>query len=463
MSIIDNTRPEAQTATGATALFPPDFLWGAASSSYQVAGATREDGRAPSIWDYFAATPGKTHQGETGDIADDHYHRMPDDVALMAALGLGAYRFSVAWPRILPQGTGAVNEKGLDFYDRLVDTLLAYGITPLATLYHWDLPLALHEQGGWLRRDTAYAFADYAEIVAKRLGDRVKWWTTHNEPWCAAYLGYGAGVHAPGIQDTQLAVLAAHHVLLSHGLAVPSIRAHVRHDAEVGISLNFSPVYAADDSPETRESVRRSDTFSNRWFIEPVYRGSYPDRLFADMKVAPPPMQQNDLAIISAPIDFLGVNYYSRSLLRGKAHDKGAEHVHTPGATYTEMDWEVYPDGLRDLLNRLHRDYAPRMMIVTENGAAFKDAWDGDGSVSDPQRVHYLDAHIQAVAQAIADGAPVRGYFTWSFMDNFEWAQGYSKRFGLVYVDYGTQRRIVKESGKWYASFLAALNGRKTP
>lgn len=451
MSIIDNTRPETQIATGANALFPPDFLWGAASSSYQVEGATREDGRAPSIWDYFASLPGKTYQGESGDIADDHYHRMPDDVALMAEMGLGAYRFSLAWPRILPQGTGIVNEKGLDFYDRLVDTLLAHNITPLATLYHWDLPLALHEQGGWLKRDTAYAFADYAEIAAKRLGDRVTWWTTHNEPWCAAYLGYGSGVHAPGIQDMQLAVIAAHHVLLSHGLAVPRIRAHVRSDAQVGISLDFSPYYAADDSAETRESVRRADTVRNRWFIDPVYRGNYPEQLFADMQVAPPPMQPDDLAIIAAPTDFLGVNYYTRSLVRGQAH------IYEPGTTFTDMGWEIYPDGLRDLLERLHRDYAPKTMIVTENGAAFQDTWNGDGSVADPQRVHYLDTHIQAVAQAIAAGAPVRGYFAWSFMDNYEWAEGYSKRFGLVYVDYATQRRVIKESGKWYSSFLASL------
>lgn len=452
MSIIDNTRTETQTATGATALFPPDFLWGAASSSYQVEGATREDGRAPSIWDYFAALPGKTYQGESGDIADDHYHRMPDDVALMAEMGLGAYRFSLAWPRILPQGTGAVNEKGLDFYDRLVDTLLAHNITPLATLYHWDLPLALHEQGGWLKRDTAYAFADYAEIVAKRLGDRVIWWTTHNEPWCTAYLGYASGEHAPGIQDMQMAVIAAHHVLLSHGLAVPRIRACVRQDAQVGISLDFSPIYAADNSAETLESVRRADTIRNRWFIDPIYRGSYPEQFFTDMQVAPPPMQSNDLAIISVPTDFLGVNYYTRSLLQGQAH------IHEPDATFTDMGWEIYPDGLRDLLERLHRDYAPKTMIVTENGAAFQDAWNGDGSVADPQRVRYLDTHIQAVAQAIASGAPVRGYFAWSFMDNYEWAWGYSKRFGLVYVDYATQRRVIKESGKWYSSFLATLN-----
>jgi beta-glucosidase len=451
MSIIDNTRPETQTAAGATALFPPDFLWGAASSSYQVEGATQEDGRAPSIWDYFAALPGKTYQGQSGEIADDHYHRMPEDVALMAAMGLGAYRFSLAWPRILPQGTGKINEKGLDFYDRLVDTLLSHNITPLATLYHWDLPLALHEQGGWLKRDTAYAFADYAEVVAKRLGDRVTWWTTHNEPWCSSYLGYGSGVHAPGIQDKQLAVIAAHHVLLSHGLAVPVIRAQTRPDAQVGISLDFSPFYAADDSAETQEAVRRADNTRNRWFIDPIYRGSYSDRLFADMQAAPPPIQPNDLAIISVPIDFLGVNYYTRIMVRGQAH------IHEPDAIYTDMGWEIYPDGLHDLLIRLHREYAPKTMLITENGAAFNDTWDGNGSIADPQRTRYLETHIQAVARAIADGAPVHGYFTWSFMDNYEWAEGYSKRFGLVYVDYPTQRRIIKDSGKWYSSFLASF------
>lgn len=462
----DHTGPEQQSSAALAASFPSDFLWGAATSSYQIEGATREDGRGVSIWDRFSATPGKTYQGATGDIADDHYHRMPDDVALMAALGLNAYRFSVSWPRIIPRGTGTINEKGLDFYDHLVDTLLARDITPLATLYHWDMPITLHEKGGWLVRETAYAFADFAEVMAKRLGDRVKWWATHNEPWCTAYLGYGSGVHAPGIADMQSAVMAAHHVLLSHGLAVPRIRASARSDARVGIILNFTPAYAADDRPETREYVRRGHDFNNGWFIDPILRGRYPATLFEDQHVFPPPMEPGDLAVISTPIDYLGVNYYTRSVVRAKTNNDGtseAEYIMpVPGATYTEMGWEVYPEGMYDLLTYIQRDYAPPAIIVTENGAAFNDQWDGDGHVPDMQRVHYLEAHINAIARAIADGAPVRGYFTWSLMDNYEWAQGYSKRFGIVYVDYPTQQRVVKDSGKWYASFLAGQRRHPT-
>jgi beta-glucosidase len=468
MSIIDNTRPETATGRVLPAQFPSDFLWGAATASYQIEGAIAEDGRAPSIWDRFAATPGKTYQGDTGEIAVDHYHRMQEDVALMAELGLGAYRFSVAWPRVLPQGTGTVNEKGLDFYDRLVDALLARGITPIVTLYHWDLPLALHDKGGWLVRETAYAFADYAEIMAKRLGDRVIWWTTHNEPWCTAYLGYGNGFHAPGMQDMQSAATAGHHVLLSHGLAVPRIRAQVRPDAQIGITLNFTPIYAADDRPETHMCVQQEDAFNNRWFIEPLLWGSYPDGLFDYMKVLPPASDAGDFAAIQAPVDFLGVNYYRRELARASSTSVATRNTPEieyispiPGSTYTDMGWEVYPDGLRDLLIRLHKDYTPGAMLVTENGAAFRDSWDGNGHVSDPQRMQYLHSHIQAVGEAMADGVPVRGYFAWSLLDNFEWVEGYNKRFGIVYVDYATQRRIVKESGRWYASFMASQQSRQ--
>ncbi|HLI05797.1 MAG TPA: GH1 family beta-glucosidase [Ktedonobacteraceae bacterium] len=443
------------------ASFPRSFLWGAATSSYQIEGATREDGRGASIWDRFSATPGKTYQGATGDIAVDHYHRMSDDVALMARLGLNAYRFSVAWPRVLPQGTGAVNEKGLDFYDRLVDALLEHKITPFATLYHWDLPLALEEKGGWLVRETAYAFADYAEIMAKRLGDRVIWWATHNEPFCTAYLGYGIGIHAPGIKNMQAAMTAGHHVLLSHALAVPRIRAAVRPDAQVGITLNFTLIDPADDSLETRECVRQEDTLNNRWFIEPIYRGSYPDHYFEERHTLPPAMEAGDSALIATPIDFLGVNYYTRYVIRARANGNGSNEaeivVPVPGASYTEVEWEVYPDGLYKLLARLNREYAPKKMLVTENGAAFNDQWNGEDFVSDPQRTHYLRTHIQAVARAIRDGAPVQGYFVWSLMDNYEWAYGYSKRFGIVYIDYSTQQRIVKDSGRWYSSFLASM------
>ncbi|HLI68227.1 MAG TPA: GH1 family beta-glucosidase [Ktedonobacteraceae bacterium] len=472
MSITDDTvsLSSSQTDTQSApiaASFPPDFLWGAATSAYQVEGAVHEDGRGPSTWDRFAATPGATYEGQTGEIAADHYHRMEEDVALMSQLNLNAYRFSIAWPRILPQGTGTVNERGLDFYDRLVDALLAHGIRPVPTLYHWDLPLALQDRGGWVNRDTAYAFADYAEIVTKRLGDRVDWWLTHNEPWCTSYLSYALGIHAPGLRDQQLAIVVGHHVLLSHGLAVPRMRAHLSPEAQVGIAIDFYPAYAADDRPETLLAVQRADTFRNRWFMDPVFRGKYPETLFSDLGVNPPPIHDGDLAIISTPIDFLGVNYYSRMVVQNRTNGASqAEQpvhadteiyealAHIPGSSYTEMGWEIFPDGLANILMRIHRDYAPKAIAITESGAAFNDHLDGNDSVHDPQRVDYLKAHIQAISEVIRQGAPVKGYFVWSLMDNFEWAEGYRKRFGLVYIDYPTQRRIIKDSGHWYAKFI---------
>jgi beta-glucosidase len=439
------------------AVFPPSFLWGVASSAYQVEGAVHEDGRGLSIWDVFSATPGKTYQGETGAVAADHYHRMPEDVALMAQLGIGAYRFSIAWPRILPEGVGRVNEPGLDFYDRLVDTLLAHGIQPFATLYHWDLPAVLQERGGWVQRDTASAFADYAEIVARRLGDRVARWITLNEPWCAAYLGYGNGEHAPGLHDPQSAAVVGHHLLVAHALAVPRLRA--TSSAPVGITLDFSPAYTADDCPETATAAARLDTSRNRWFADPIFRGSYPTDLFDILGVNPPPISDGDMAAISTPVDFLGVNYYSRMLVRASEQAPGApgvEFIQVPGAVYTKMGWEVFPQGLTDLLVRLHHDYAPPAMCITENGAAFDDEWNGDAHVHDPLRQAYLVRHIEAVARAIEQGAPVASYIIWSFIDNYEWAHGYKMRFGIVYVDYPTQRRVVKASGRWYADFLAS-------
>lgn len=466
MEILDQPQPRSLPDTDLSVSFPPDFLWGAATSSYQIEGALHEDGRGSSIWDVFSAMPGKVYQGQNGEPAADHYHRMPEDVALMAELGLNAYRFSIAWPRILPEGTGTINQRGLDFYDRLVDTLLARGITPAVTLYHWDLPVPLHERGGWLNRDTALAFADFAEVMARRLGDRVDWWITHNEPWCAAYLGYGIGVHAPGMQDINAACAAGHHLLLSHGLALPRLRASVRSTAQIGLTLNLYPIYPADDRPETQAAVERADAFSNRWFLDPVFRGHYPDGLFAGMGAAEPPIQDGDMEMIAAPIDFLGVNYYSRKVVRAlppgvptsEWAPNGYEDIAVPGASYTQMGqgWEIYPSGLTDLLVRLHKDYAPRAMAVTENGAAFEDHWNGDGQVSDPQRLQYVRDHLQAVGQALAQGVPMRGYFLWSLLDNFEWGEGYSKRFGVVYIDYASQRRVVKDSGRWYAAFLAA-------
>jgi beta-glucosidase len=444
--------------------FPADFLWGAATSAYQIEGATHEDGRADSIWDTFASIPGATFRGETAEVAADHYHRMQEDVALMAELNLSAYRFSLSWSRILPQGTGTVNARGLDFYDRLVDALLERGICPVATLYHWDLPLALHERGGWLARETACAFADYAEVVARRLGDRVPWWITLNEPWCAAYLGYGLGVHAPGIRSMQSAVVASHHLLLAHGLALPRIRMHTHPEARIGITLNLTPASAADDHVETLQGVEQTDVLHNRWFLDPLFHGRYPERLFADLAVAPPPIESTDMALISTPIDFLGINYFYRSLLRARLQAKAQhplapayEHVvPVPGASYTEMAWEIYPQGLGDVLLRVHQEYAPRLIIVTENGAAFDDHWDGRNPVWDQRRVQYLRDHIHVLEHARGQGIPVGGYFIWSLLDNYEWGDGYSKRFGIVYVDYATQRRLIKESGRWYATFIKA-------
>ncbi len=460
MSMKENGHSQFPIDTTLAAAFPSTFLWGVATAAYQIEGAAHEDGRGPSIWDAFAATPGKTYHGDTGNVADDHYHRMQTDVELMAHLGLNAYRLSIAWPRILPEGRGTVNTHGLDFYDRLVDALLAKGIQPFVTLYHWDLPLALQQEGGWLKRDTAYAFADYAEVMARQLGDRVAGWITLNEPWCSAYLGHAAGLHAPGVQDKQAAMTVGHHLLLSHGLAVARLRMHLRPEAQVGITLNFTPVYPADDRPETIRDTALADAFNNRWFLDPVYRGRYPEHFFDDMGLKPPPVQDGDLAIISAPIDFLGVNNYSRHVVRGKATPSIADEYQTvapvPGACYTEMGWEVYPQGLGNLLVRLHQEYAIPALFVTENGAAFADQLNSNDEVRDPRRVEYLRDYLHSAAQALEQGVPLRGYFVWSLLDNFEWADGYSKRFGIVYVDYTTQRRIIKESGRWYADLIAS-------
>lgn len=463
MSITEGFKPQEVADAELALSFPANFIWGAATSAYQIEGATREDGRGASIWDTFSATPGAVYRGDTGDIAVDHYHRTQEDLALMAGMGLNSYCFSIAWPRILPDGTGAVNSRGLDFYERLVDDMLAKGIVPFAKLYHWDLPQALEDRGGWRNRETALAFADYAEIVARRLGDRVPYWLTHNEPWCAAFLGYGIGIHAPGVRDRQAAVDAAHHLLLSHGLAIPRLRTYTNPQAQLAITLNLYPIYPADDSPETQHAVKYVDTFKNRWFLDPIFRGSYPEDFFQEFGTNPPPIQDGDFDIISTPIDILGVNYYSRNVVRGLPVTKSAdgsqgdfyeEIPFVPGSSYTAMNWEVYPEGLYDMLARLHRDYKPRSIMVTENGAAYDDQWNGNDQVSDPERLEYLRTHIQAVAKALEHGVPMNGYFAWSLTDNFEWAEGYNKRFGIVYVDYPTQRRIIKDSGRWYASFI---------
>ncbi len=437
---------------------PADFLWGAATASFQIEGATHADGRGESIWDRFCAMLGKVKNGDTGEPACDHYHRYAQDVALIKRLNLRAYRFSIAWPRILPEGTGAVNAAGLDFYDRLVDELLGAGVRPFATLYHWDLPQILQDRwGGWTGRETAEAFAAYVDVVSQRLGDRVTDWITLNEPWCAAWLGYGWGVHAPGLRDPNAALQATHHLLLGHGHAVPIVRRNST-AARVGITLNLLPAHPATDSAEDRAAAGAADGFSNRQYLDPIYKGSYPSDLTAQFGADAFPVQPGDMELIGAPLDFLGVNYYMRGVVKADptGRNPAGEHVRVEGAERTAMDWEVYPDGLRELLERVHRDYAPAVLYVTENGAAYDDVVTPDGHVHDEGRRAYLESHLAACARARAAGVPLRGYFVWSLLDNFEWAEGYSKRFGIVYVDYAAQERIVKDSGTWYAERIVA-------
>jgi beta-glucosidase len=434
--------------------FPDGFLWGTATAAYQIEGAWNEDGKGESIWDRFSHTPGKVLGGDNGDLACDHYHRWRDDIGLMRELGVHAYRLSISWPRVLPAGVGAVNPAGLDFYDRLIDGLLQVGIQPYVTLYHWDLPQALQDRGGWANRDTVAAFANYADVVVRRLGDRVKNWITHNEPWCVSILSHWIGEHAPGLHDIPTALAAAHHVLLSHGEAVPVLRAGSP-GAQVGITLNFSPAYPASDSVADQAAARRHDGYFNRWFLDPLYGRGYPADMVALYGAMMPEIRPGDLERIAAPTDFLGVNYYNRAVIRHDPNtpvlETGSEH---PEGEYTAMDWEVYADALRALLVRLQNDYAPGRMYITENGAAYPDTLEPGGRIHDEARISYLKGHLAAARAAIAEGAKLEGYFYWSLMDNFEWAWGYSRRFGIVYVDYPTQRRILKDSAMFYGDVI---------
>lgn len=438
-------------------LFPKEFLWGAATASYQVEGAFDEDGKGESIWDRFSHTPGKVLNGDTGDVACDHYHRYRDDVKLMRNLGLKAYRFSISWPRIFPSGGGRPNQKGLDFYRSLVDALLNAGIKPVATLYHWDLPQALQDKGGWPQRDTAEYYADYAAYMFEKLGDSVALWITHNEPWVVSVLGYGIGVHAPGIRDLSLAVKAAHNLLLSHGKAVKIFRDLKLGDSKIGITLNLTPVYPASSSEADKEAARRYDGFSNRWFLDPIFKGRYPEDLMEVFGGAGylPQIDSHDFDVIAAPIDFLGVNYYTRTVVQASEANRPlmASQVE-PKTNITEMGWEIYPQGLYDLLTRIHKEYGGPLIYITENGAAFKDTVNESGEVEDNQRIDYFKQHFIRLHEAIRDGVKVAGYFAWSLMDNFEWAYGYSKRFGIVYVDYPTQERIPKKSALWYRGVI---------
>ncbi len=433
--------------------FPNDFKWGVATSSYQIEGAAFEDGRGTSIWDTFCRTPGKVANGDNGDIACDHYHRYLDDIELMAELGVQMYRFSIAWPRIMPQGTGEVNQAGLDFYDRLVDALLAKGIQPYATLYHWDLPQPLQDAGGWPSRFVVDAFADYANVVSRCLGDRVQHWMTHNEPWCAAFLGYGIGHHAPGIQDFPASLRAAHHLLLSHGRAVPAIRANGDARTQVGIVLNLTWADPATDSDADKAAAARVEGFQNRWYLDPVYRGEYPADMVALYGGEVPGLEDGDLKEISAPTDFLGINYYTRGVVAHDEANGGPLQVTSvrPEGEYTEMDWEVHPDSLYRLLMKVHEEYAPGDLYVAENGAAYKDELGEDGRIADTGRKNYLQEHFVSAHRAIEEDVPLRGYFVWSMLDNFEWAFGYDKRFGIIHVDFETQQRTLKDSARWYA------------
>ena len=433
--------------------FPADFRWGSAVSAYQVEGAVDVDGRGESIWDRFTARSGRIANGDTGAVACDFYHRYRDDVRLMQELGLDAFRFSIAWPRILPDGRGRVNHAGLDFYDRLVDELLAHGVEPFPTLYHWDLPQALEDRGGWPARDTVEAFVEYASVVASRLGDRVRHWITQNEPWVVAWLGYGLGEHAPGRTSRREALAAAHHVLLSHGRAVEALRAEAS-GAELGIAIDPIPMHPLTDSEADVAAARLEDGFRNRWFLDPVFHGCYPDDVLELVEAELPAIEDGDLAEIAAPIDFLGVNYYRRHVVR--AGDGGAPvTIDADAAERTGMGWEVYPDGLSELLVRLHEEYGARALYVTENGAAFDDART-NGRVHDDRRIAYLERHVEALSDALERSVPVAGYFVWSLLDNFEWTRGYAQRFGLVYVDYETLERVPKSSYRWYRDFIAS-------
>lgn len=447
------TPTERQYVPDLTTL-PADFTWGVATAAYQIEGAVAEDGRSRSIWDTFSHTPGTIDGGDTGDVACDHYHRVPEDIGLIKRLGADAYRFSIAWPRVVPGGDGPVNKAGLDFYDRLVDGLLEAGVTPFATLYHWDLPQVLQDRGGWTVRETSEHFAAYASHVVERLGDRVKDWATLNEPLCSAWIGHLEGRMAPGLTDLTAAVRASYHLHLGHGLAVRAIRA-ASSDARVGIVNNLSPIEPASASEADLAAARRADGHINRWWLDPILGRGYPQDMVEEYGVELP-VRPGDLETIAAPLDWLGLNYYFRQVVTADPDGTAphAEQVSVPGARLTHMDWEVHAEGLEQLLLRLTEEYGVQRIYVTENGSAYEDVVAADGSVHDPERVRYLEEHLAACARAVAKGAPLAGYFAWSLMDNFEWAYGYDKRFGLVHVDYATQRRTVKSSGLRYAELV---------
>ena len=427
--------------------FPPHFLWGAATAAYQIEGAWNADGKGESIWDRFSHSPGKIANGDTGDIACDHYHRYGEDVALMHTLGLKAYRFSVSWPRILPSGHGQINRAGLDFYDRLVDALCAANIEPFITLHHWDYPQVLHEAGGWANRDNLPYFADFAAIVAKRLGDRIGQWATFNEPGVIVWDGYIHGDHAPGERDPLKARQVAHNLMVAHGLAVQALRG-VNRALQVGIVLNQWMVDAADEDPQSIRNAENAWNGGETAFLHPIFKGYYHPALM-EKAGGLPEIQAGDMGLITQKLDFLGINFYSRSLYNAQGQ---IEPV--PGSEYTETGWEVCAPALRRLLNKINNEYTLPPIYITENGAAFADQVEADGSIQDARRLAYLKNHFIQTWLAMQDGVDVRGYMVWSLLDNFEWAEGYTKRFGIVRVDYQTQQRTIKQSGKWYADVI---------
>ncbi|WP_019907224.1 GH1 family beta-glucosidase [Thermoanaerobacter indiensis] len=439
------------------AKFPRDFVWGTATSSYQIEGAVNEDGRTPSIWDTFSKTEGKTYKGHTGDVACDHYHRYKEDVEILKEIGVKAYRFSIAWPRIFPE-EGKYNPKGMDFYKKLIDELQKRDIVPAATIYHWDLPQWAYDKGGgWLNRESIKWYVEYATKLFEELGDAIPLWITHNEPWCSSILSYGIGEHAPGHKNYREALIAAHHILLSHGEAVKAFREMNIKGSKIGITLNLTPAYPASEKEEDKLAAQYADGFANRWFLDPIFKGNYPEdmmELYSKIIGEFDFIKEGDLETISVPIDFLGVNYYTRSIVKYD-EDSMLKAENVPGpCKRTEMGWEISPESLYDLLKRLDREYTKLPMYITENGAAFKDEVTEDGRVHDDERIEYIKEHLKAAAKFIGEGGNLKGYFVWSLMDNFEWAHGYSKRFGIVYVDYTTQKRILKDSALWYKEVI---------
>ena len=448
--------PAPAIATDLAARFPPAFVWGVATAAFQIEGAAREDGKGESVWDRFCRQPGAIADASNGDVACDHYHRLEADLDLIASLGVDIYRFSVSWPRVLPLGRGAWNEAGLAFYDRLVDGLIARGVRPYLTLNHWDLPQALQDEGGWAARATVQAFVEYARGIQRRLGNRVAAITTHNEPWVIAVLGHEQGNFAPGIKSRKTAVQVAHHLLLSHGLALQAMRADGA-TARLGIVLNLAHMEPATASAADINATRLADARGRRWYTDALFNGTYPAEVLAELGADAPLIEPGDMAHIAQPLDYLGVNYYSR----GVAGADGPYDVKTSGLPLTEMGWEIYPRGLTELLLTLHREYRLPPVYITENGGAFKDALQA-GAVHDADRIDYLHSHIAAVAEALRQGVPMVGYMVWSLMDNFEWSSGYAKRFGIVHVDYTTQQRTPKDSARWYRDLIASCRALRT-